>query len=674
MATFGGLNYVAARDLLLRGMEDQLAGVGATRAQTIAAGTQRLVAEISAASSDLAAATALDRLTSAFADLSDESLGDDQRAALETWYVDRVVTPLNAAGLGPYTLQDVLPRTDAGRWLQSQYTVRPQGEPPSIDAGDGSAYSAVNADVTPYFEEFSQSKGGGDVLLIDASGTIVYSLDKANDVGTSLVDGPYAGGALARAVTQDLPRTPFGTTVLTDFAVSATGRAALFAVSAVRNGSQVTGALAVEIPVELLNAVTSADGSWEAIGLGDDGDAYIVASDMRLQSDPRPWAEDPVSYVAALRADSEDAQTEADATELFGSPVGVQVVDTEAVRAALDGETFVGNTRNYFDESVFAASQSFNASGRQWVVVTEVPRSAALAPLGGYLARILLVLAIALPLVAGLGIWLARVLTRPIRPTLHAAQRIVEGDRHPDLDTARRDEFGDLARRLTAMAESLAEHEAELAAEYERTRQLLLAVLPSDLVDADGHVVGTGESAGLATVVAVTIAAQQAGYDQESVNDDLQVAASLADEVGEQFGLLRVRATADRYLFVSGIQTDHVGADEAVDFAVEFARRLTLAAEVALDVRIGLSTGPVETGVLDSGSLTFGAWGEPVRRALALASLSRIDSVLIDSTTADACSAERWIMEQAHDVLDLDGERMDLYTLVRHESTAPAAH
>ena len=189
-------------------------------------------------------------------------------------------------------------------------------------------------------------------------------------------------------------------------------------------------------------------------------------------------------------------------------------------------------------------------------------------------------------------------------------------------------------------------------------------------MDADGQVVGTGESAGLATVVAVTISPPEGAQDNEQVDDELQIAASLAEQLGEASGLLRVRATADSYLFVSGITADDSGADEALHFAAEFGRRLADEAEVSLDVRIGVSSGAVETGVLDSGSLTFGAWGEPVRRALALSSLARVDGVLIDATTAEGCSAGRWTLERAHDVLDLDGERMDLYTLVRDDTTA----
>ncbi|MDH3681118.1 MAG: hypothetical protein OEV40_14360 [Acidimicrobiia bacterium] len=44
--------------------------------------------------------------------------------------------------------------------------------------------------------------------------------------------------------------------------------------------------------------------------------------------------------------------------------------------------------------------------------------------------------------------------------------------------------------------------------------------------------------------------------------------------------------------------------------------------------------------MLDRGSLTFGAWGEPVRRALAIAALSRADEILVDLTTAEGAEPD----------------------------------
>jgi class 3 adenylate cyclase len=662
VTTFGGLNFIAARELLVRGTEDQLAAVGAARANSIEAGSDRLVAEISTVSSDLSLAGALEGFTTRFADLEDEELTPAQRAELSRWYEQRVLDPLNDAGLGPFGLYDVLPRTSAGQWLQYHYTARPAGEAAPADAGDGTAYSELNAAVTEDIRDFSVSKGGGDVLLIDDSGTIVYSLDKRNDVGTNLESGPYADTALAQLVTESLPRAGVGTTLLTDFTVSATGRSSLFAVSPVPGASRVLGALAVEIPVDVLNQVASSQGDWDAIGLGD-GDSYIVGSDLRLQSEPRAWIEDREEYLDQLRSGDEEDQAEARLIEVVGSPVGIQVIDTAPVQAALDGDVFRGSARSYFGEPTFSSAESFSATGRQWVVVTEVPRSTANAPLIAYVFRILIVLAIVLPVVAGFGIWLARSLTRPIRPTVEAAEAIVQGERHPDVDTSRADEFGDLGRRLSAMAASLAAREAELAGEYERKRQLLLAVLPPQLVDGQGNIVGTGEAAAHATVVAAYLNASDAHPDREQVSEGLRHAAQLAEQVASDNGLQRVRVAADRFLFLAGMDRADAGANSAVAFAVEFRERLESEGEVALDLHIGLSSGAVATGLLDTGSLTFGAWGEPVRRALALASLARVDELLIDASTAHAGTGDRWRFVPAHDVVGLDDEPMDLFTL-----------
>jgi len=67
--------------------------------------------------------------------------------------------------------------------------------------------------------------------------------------------------------------------------------------------------------------------------------------------------------------------------------------------------------------------------------------------------------------------------------------------------------------------------------------------------------------------------------------------------------------------------------------------------------------------VLGGRSLTFGAWGEPVRRALAIAALSSGGQVLVDATT-HAELGDPVEMTQMHGLVDLDGQPMTLYSLV----------
>jgi class 3 adenylate cyclase len=674
--TFGALNFFAARQLLLQGTEAQLAGIGSARTVSIAGGAQRLVGEISVAASDLGLARALEEFVPRYDDLDDRVLSTRQRQRLDDYYAERVVGPLNDAGLGPVDVEELVPPTAAAQWIQFHYTIRPPDTDPPVDAGDGSSYSRLNARVTDPIESLSDAYGGGDILLIDDVGRVVYSLDKRNDVGTNLVTGPYSGTALAQDLSNSALAVRAGGTILTDFAVTPSGETAMFAVTALATETALVGAVAVEIPVQLLNDLVSANDSWDEVGLVD-GDAYIVSSSQTLQSEPRAWVEDPSGYLERLREGDEADQAEADRIELFGSPVGVQQVATEPVQDALDGQDFRGPAEDYFGDATFSASQSFSAAGRQWVVVTEVPRSAALQPLTHYLIQIVVVLLIVLPLVALIGAWLSRRLIRPIPPTVAAAEAIAAGEREPDLDTTRRDEFGDLARRLTAMAAALGRQEAQLTEEYERTRALLQAVLPEDLVDEQGRIVGSGEAAEKATVVAIALATDVGEHDPDLIGDVLQRAAQLADTLGEQTGLRRIRAAADRYLFVAGLGEDGAGADAALTFAAQFRERLdSEAGDVDIEMHMGLSTGPVATGLLSSGSLTFGAWGEPVRQALALAGLSRVDSVLVDATTAAECTdcQNHEPLEPATDVVDLDGEAMDLYRLpLREDEDVSAA-
>jgi class 3 adenylate cyclase len=66
-------------------------------------------------------------------------------------------------------------------------------------------------------------------------------------------------------------------------------------------------------------------------------------------------------------------------------------------------------------------------------------------------------------------------------------------------------------------------------------------------------------------------------------------------------------------------------ADVAIEFAVALSDAIEAHAhevETPLGVHIGVSSGPVATGMIERGHLTFAAWGEPIRRALVIGALA----------------------------------------------------
>ena len=591
----------------------------------------------------------------AHAELRDESLSTSQLEELDAWYEEIVVSPVNDAGLGPVTLDDARPQTPAAQYLQYHYTIGFTDRvvrAAAVDAGDGSAYSEVHSEVHPALSEIAEIGGYGDLLLVSSSGDIVYSTDKRIDFGTNLQFGPYSDTVLADTVLSDLRNERIGESVFSDIEIYLPGDAspAFFVAAGVRRDTEVIGALVVEIPGEALDAITTAGGEWEEVGLAS-GESYVVGADKVLRSESRLWLEDPDAYL-----DKVDDPELAALIQVLGSPVGLQPVDTEPVRVALEGDPFQGTAKNYLGRSTFSYASEIDAEGVDWVVVADIPLGDAREPLMDYAKRIGLVLAILLPVAAVMGLWMARRLTRPIPPVVDAAVAVAGGERDPDLPEMGNDEFGDLARRLRLMAGELGRQEQELADEYETQKNLLLTVLPNRMVEDDGAVSGTGDVVETATVIAVSLerAVGDVRRGEDELVEVLHEVLELAETLAERHGVERVRASVDRYLFLAGIGNAADGAGDALAFVGELAPAIGEQArsrDVELSVHIGVSSGLVATGMLERGSLTFAAWGEPVRRALAIGALARSDEVLVDASTAE--SAGHSGLMPATDVLSL---------------------
>jgi len=656
----GLINYFAASALLQDGSRDQLVGVAESRANSIELGLDRFLGRVSSTSADLAVVNALTQFETAFGELNDATLEPEQEQDLETFYEQYVLGPLASLGFEGLAVEDVEPASAAGRYLQYHYTLPVVDDVDRFtvqDAGDGSEYSSIHARFHPFFSGLAGEDG--DILLISEAGDVVYSAQKRIDLGTNLRTGVTGDTALAEAVFERLPRVRTGEAILADFELSITGggRPQLFAIAAVKGETEVVGAIAFSVSVDALTAITTANGDWEGVGLGD-GESYVVGFDQLLRSESRLWIEDPDAYL-----DSVDDTELAEVIEAFDSPVLLQTVDTPPVRAALDDETFSGSTENYLGDSTFAYARALDAGGLDWVVVAETPASQLRSPLYRYAAILGLVLAIVLPVAAVLGYILADRLTRPIPVVVEMASGIAAGERNLDVPDLGANEFGDLARRLGQMSTELGRQEAALAEEFEQRRQLLLTVLPPRLVEGSGDVIGTGGAIGIGTVISVSV---EIGGNEPGDEDVAEVQRDLGNKIesmAEALDIERIRTAQDRFLFLAGVDQPDDGADQALSFAAELASRAESLAEsglIGLELHIGLATGPVATGVLQQGSLTFTAWGEPVRQALAIGALSIGNQILVDESTATSIG-DRSRLETAEDVIALDGQPMVLF-------------
>jgi class 3 adenylate cyclase len=653
LTVLGVFNYFTTRDALDEAVEERLSGLQTTAARRIADGLQRLEGEVAAIARTDGVATALARFTAAFEDL-DRPLSPAQERALREWYEREMVAALDTAGLDSPQVEELLPRSGAGRYLQYHYLV-------DASQSDPSAYREVYDGFHNRLVTVAEAFGFPSLGLVSTDGDVVYTTAARADLGTSVRSGPYADTGLADVLLDRLNRARTGDAVFVDFEpyLPAGGAPVMFLAAAVRDESQVVGAVVVEVPVAALDFLTTAGGEWQRIGLEDSGEVYVVGPDSLMRSDARLWLEDPRRYLAAMGDAGYDPAL-ADAVERSGSTVFVQPVETEPVAAVDGGHTFTGATRNYLGEATLTSAGPVGVDGLEWTIVADLAQAEADQPLSDYLARLLLLTAIVVPVVGLLGWLLAAWLAGPVRPLLTAADRVSEGDLDTEVGDLGRNEYGDLGRQLDGLtAESRAQRE-RLTEEERRLTGVLLAALPPRVAEQ----VRAGDRAmtdvvDTATVVSLTVL----GVFSDRLGQDASVELSAAisrelEALAERFGVERVRSASDHHLFTAGLGAPDPDVEAAAGFALaagEALRRVAEEAGARVSYRAGLSAGDVIAGMFVEHQLSYGVIGHPAQQAMTLDAIAPRGQILVDEVVA-AALAGRWRLEPATGLVDVAGE------------------
>ena len=275
-----GLNYVFARILISDSVEAQLSSLRDTRVQAIERGAAQVQSSVSTLAVTPSVITALETLSDGYADL-EGAVSSEEVVGLEAAY-ERALEPLRATGLEVPTAS-LLPDSESGQFVQYQYIARnPDGfddRDRLDDAGDGSAYSRAHAEYHPLLRALMRNAGFSDMLFVDLdTSEVVYSVMKRIDVGTNVVSGPWAESGLG-SVIDALATVAVGDTVISDtsFYSPARGQAVFFLATAVRSGSDASGAIVVELPVRALTDLATSGQDWDLLGLGDTGRAGAQA-------------------------------------------------------------------------------------------------------------------------------------------------------------------------------------------------------------------------------------------------------------------------------------------------------------------------------------------------------------------------------------------------------------
>ncbi|MBI2567802.1 MAG: adenylate/guanylate cyclase domain-containing protein [Candidatus Schekmanbacteria bacterium] len=195
----------------------------------------------------------------------------------------------------------------------------------------------------------------------------------------------------------------------------------------------------------------------------------------------------------------------------------------------------------------------------------------------------------------------------------------------------------------TGMRRLVSTAEAEMLRERDRSERLLLNILPASIA----HRLKQDHSAIADGIAEVTVLfADIAGFTPMSARLSAAEVVELLnrvftefDALAEKHGLEKIKTIGDAYMAAAGLpeaRDDHAFcvANMALDM-MAIAPMLASAGERPLELRIGISTGPVVAGVIGRKRFIYDLWGDTVNMASRMESHGKPGTIQVTEATYD---------------------------------------
>ena len=637
--TIGVIGYVQGERSLRAATWNQLVSIRETKKASFERWVDQQFRQFRLLSTDQHLAQAAAAFEQGIADLG-TPLADAEEERLLAFYRDTFVPQL------PSTVEDrsvdtYLPGTTEGARMQLGYIVdnpNPPGEKYLLETRSDSliggeavdAYDAAHRDFHSIFVRLMNDAELYDLYLVDAdTGDVLYSVQKEADFGTNLLDGPYQLSALAnvfdRARASDASE---GGVVIADFEyyTPSGGIPTAFLAAPVIVDGAVVAVVAGQVSIDALNGSMTSFGNWVDEGLGTSGESYLVGPDMTARTDSRFLLEDKAAYLKTLEAQGVDAAA-IEAIDTSGHSILSQSIDTQAVRAALDGETGTEIVADYRGVGTMTAFTPVSVGGQRWGLLVQKDVDEALDPMYRMRRNILFATAAAAVLLTLFALWSARAFLRPIVRLQEGVERLKSGDVDFAIETEGSDEFASLAEAFNGMITEVRERNRTIDEKTVEYETLLRNVLPEAVVErvrgGDQVVADTFRNVSIGYISIDGLPRMMEGADAPTTVRLLNELVDGFDDAAERHGVEKVRTIGDAYLAACGVSTPRLDHRQRMvafaNDALAVVQRFNSAKGCDLHLRIGLASGEVDAGIVGRRKFVYEIFGWCLAEARRLA-------------------------------------------------------
>jgi len=202
----------------------------------------------------------------------------------------------------------------------------------------------------------------------------------------------------------------------------------------------------------------------------------------------------------------------------------------------------------------------------------------------------------------------------------------------------------------------------ELSHEQARSEKLLLNILPKSIANRlkenDMRIADSHEAVTILFADIVGFTKMTASMPPAELVDLLSQLFSRFDGLADQHGLEKIKTIGDGYMVVGGApvaRDDH--ATVIAQLALEMQRELAAFNEQtgkSLQMRIGISSGPVVAGVIGTSKFAYDLWGDPVNMASRMEKTGLPGAIQVSEVTYQLLKAKHTL--EARGLIEIKGK------------------
>jgi class 3 adenylate cyclase len=625
-AVGGFIGYQSGRSSLRAAVFDGLTEIRGSQARQLESQIRDLENSLVVWARGSTTADAIDAFTVGFDQLANAVISPAQQQSLLNYYSNNFAKAEERQSGKKVDVNTLLPTSNAQKYLQALYTAPFNDWDAAInndDAHDGSAWSAASARFNPFFREMVNRFEFEDVLMLDTRGNVVFSGYKGVDLGTNILSGPYRQSELSGAYEKALAANVLDYVGITDFGeYLPADEPTAWMVTPIGPPGRIDGVLALQFPIFKINGLMTADQKWEQAGMGKTGETFLVGPDELMRSDSRLFLQDPNAFKREVIDAGTPPDVAEDSIRQHGTTL-VQPVPSDATRLAQRGESGTLIAQDYLGRETLQAYAPVNIPGLHWSVIAKIDTDEAFAPERVFTRHLVLSTVAIIFVVCVAALLLARLFVRPIRRLEAGAQRISSGDYEVSLPVQTHDEFGDLTVAFNDMSRNLAIKEELLAEQRRENDRLLLSLMPEPVVARyrEGEETIAQDHQNVTVIFADIVGLDELSSELSS-DQELSIVNKLVrqfDSAAAMLGVERVRTLHNGYIASCGLSVPRLdNVRRTVDFAIEMQHivdRFNTESGSDLNLRAGIDTGTVTSGLVGRSNLAYDMWGGAVNVA-----------------------------------------------------------